>query len=68
MERKIIDYTIVHETNADELKEKVKPLMGLMDWQPLGGLAVSFAPNQKPVFTHTLYSIQNNSTKTLWKL
>ena len=54
MERKIMDYTVVHETSADELKDKVKLLMDLMDWQPLGGLAVSFAPNQKPVFAQTL--------------
>lgn len=54
MENKIIDYTVVNELSTDELKEKVKELMKLMDWQPIGGLAVSFAPNQRPIFAQTL--------------
>jgi hypothetical protein len=54
MENKIIDYTVVNELSTDDLKEKVKELMKLMDWQPIGGLAVSFAPNQRPIFAQAL--------------
>lgn len=54
MERKIIDYTVVHEKSPDDLKEKVIKLMNLMNWQPIGGIAVSFAPNQRPIFAQAL--------------
>lgn len=54
MESKIVDYTVVHETTPEALKEKVKELMNLMNWQPLGGLAVSFAPNNRPIFAQVL--------------
>ena len=54
MERKIIDYTIVNKTSADKLKEKVKTINGFDGLATTGGLAVTFAPNQKPVFAQTL--------------
>lgn len=54
MENKIIDYTVVNEITPDALKEKVKELMKLMPWQPIGGIAVSFAPNQRPIFAQAL--------------
>jgi hypothetical protein len=54
MENKVIDYTVENEVSPDALKGKVNELMKLMNWQPIGGLAVSFAPNQKPVFAQAL--------------
>jgi hypothetical protein len=54
MENKIVDYTVVNEMSPEALKQKVKELMRIMDWQPIGGLAVSFAPNQRPVFAQAL--------------
>jgi hypothetical protein len=60
MENKIIDYTVVNELSPDALKEKVKELMKLMNWQPIGGLAVSFAPNQRPIFAQALVLFKKN--------
>lgn len=54
MENKIVDYTVVHETSLDALKEKVKELISVMAWQPIGGIAVSFAPNQRAVFAQSM--------------
>ena len=49
-----MDYTIVHEITPDALQEKVKEMMKVMTWQPIGGIAVSFAPNQRPVFAKAM--------------
>lgn len=54
MEDKIIDYTIVHEITPDTLKERVKELMSLMAWQPIGGIAISFTPNLRPIFAQAM--------------
>lgn len=59
MEKKITDYTIVNEISSEALKQKVKDLMKLMNWQPIGGVAVSFASNQRPVFTQALVLYSN---------
>jgi len=59
MDKKIIDYTVIQEINTEFLKERVIELITTMGWQPTGGLAISFAPNGKPIFCQALVLYSN---------
>lgn len=54
MENRIVDYIVVQDISPEALQTKVKELITEKSLQPFGGISVSFAPNQRPVFIQAM--------------